>query len=247
MARLIVLDRHKSASMDSVNNFDYADDQVAPLGQLITALLDGVSVLITAPSGTALLAAAAPVLARTRIRVLLFRSPRDLEAFMDRAPSAVSPSGTLGLEHGFSALTVLDATCDRIALLVDNAHLLSHNELHFIELALGAAPQLSVTLAGQPELEHTLALNDFSGLNKRLKLRLGSRASQSPSSVAGSRRDRNQHRAPTGTDASLSVGPSRTPNTQARAAGTQYSIPGQHADYGLPNGVRPCGWTRSGR
>jgi len=76
------------------------------------------------------------------------------------------------LAQGFRTLTVPDAPCERIALLVEDAHLMPQATLRYIELALRAGQNLHVAFAGHSEFANTLALHGFDELRKRLRLRL---------------------------------------------------------------------------
>jgi len=144
-----------------------------PADQLVTALMDGVSVLVLGLVGTAeLLDVAAPRLADARTRVLRVHPPYSLPDFMDQVSPGSRSLGDAGLAQGFRILTVPDAPCERIALLVEDAHLMPHATLRYIELALRAGPNLHVAFAGHSEFANTLALHGFDELRKRLRLRL---------------------------------------------------------------------------
>lgn len=88
--------------------------------------------------------------------------------FMRQASPPNAGSGKIGLEHGFNALTILNPSCDRTALLVVDAHLLAREALDYIDFALGAAPHLQVAPAGQPILINMLAHENFRELDKAL-------------------------------------------------------------------------------
>ncbi len=159
--------------MDGPSTLHNTPDRSSPVTQLVTALLGGTSVLVTGATGTdSILSAATPMLSGTRTRVLQPRSSNELVAFMNQALPSNAASETAGVEYGFNALTVLDPSCDRIALLVANAHLLSKDALDYVDFALRAAPHLQVALAGQPTLIDTLAHENFARLRKRIKLHL---------------------------------------------------------------------------
>ena len=141
--------------------------------QLSDGVMGGVSVLATGAAGTsALLSAVASLLAGTRTRVLRVDPPLDLAKFLERVSPLADLSDDEGLERGFTALTSLDDGCDRIVLLLDDAHLLPPSILRYVELALRARPQLQAVFAGRPELADTLALAGFAGLSQRLSLRI---------------------------------------------------------------------------
>lgn len=138
----------------------------------VAAVMDGASVLVTAHDGTtAFLAAVALRLAPTRTRVLHLRPPLGIAGFMDQVAANCAPGDTQ-LERGFNALTMPDAGCDRIALLVEDAHGMPQATLRCIEFTLQAGPHLRVVLAGRSGIEDTLALAGFAGLRKRFPLHL---------------------------------------------------------------------------
>ena len=143
------------------------------VAQLTEAVGTGGSVLVTGVDSTApLLAAITRVLTRTRTRVLHVRPPFDLTSFMDQLATADDAPKDVKLERGFDALTTTDAGCDRIALLVEDAHLLPDATLRYIELALRAGPHLHVIFAGQSGIADTLALEGFAWLRGQVSLRL---------------------------------------------------------------------------
>ena len=76
------------------------------------------------------------------------------------------------VERGFDALTALTPDCDRIALLIEDAHLLPHNTLFYLQFVLRGEPPLQLALAGGAEIADTLALEGFAGLRARLALHL---------------------------------------------------------------------------
>ncbi len=135
--------------------------------------MDGVSVLVLGLVGIAeLLDVAAPRLADARTRVLRVHPPYSLPDFMDQVSPGSRSLGDAGLAQGFRTLTVPDAPCERIALLVEDAHLMPQATLRYIELALRAGPNLHVAFTGHSEFANTLALHGFDELRKRLRLRL---------------------------------------------------------------------------
>jgi hypothetical protein len=151
-----------------------AENLHPPEVQLAAALLAGTSALVTGPDGTgaALLRAVAAHLASSRIRVLRVGPPLDLPGFLDQVTRAGGAAGDTVLEQGFAALTDLGPSCDRIALLVEDAHLVPDATLRYIEFALHAGPHLCIAFAGQPGIAGTLGLPGYAGLRKRLSLRL---------------------------------------------------------------------------
>ena len=139
--------------------------------RLVTALKRGTSALIATPAATlVLLDEAAALLGASRTRVLHVRPPYDLTSFMHQvAPSASEEDGSL-LDSAYDALTVLDPSCDRIALLAESAHLMPKVTLRYIESLVCKRSQLCVALAGKPELVEALASDELSDLRDELSL-----------------------------------------------------------------------------
>ncbi len=150
-----------------------AENLHPPEVQLAAALLAGTSALVTGPDGTgaALLRVVAAHLASSRIRVLRVGLPLDLPGFLDQVTRAGGATGDTVLEQGFAALTD-PGPCGRIALLVEDAHLMPDATLRYIEFALHAGPHLCIAFAGQPGIAGTLGLPGYAGLRQRLSLRL---------------------------------------------------------------------------
>lgn len=140
---------------------------------LVAAMKRGTSALIATPAATlALLDEAAALLAASRTRVLHVRPPYNLTSFMHQlAPSASEEDGSL-LDSAYDALTVLDPSCDRIALLAESAHLMPKVTLRYIESLVCKRPHLCVALAGKPELAEALDSDELSGLRHELSLQL---------------------------------------------------------------------------
>ncbi len=141
--------------------------------QLAAAMKRGASALIASPAATSsLLDEAAALLGASRTRVLHVRPPYNLTSFMQQiAPSASEEDGSL-LDSAYDTLTVLDPSCDRIALLAENAHLMPKVTLRYIESLVCKRAQLCVALAGKPELAEALAADDLSDLREELSLHL---------------------------------------------------------------------------
>ena len=140
--------------------------------ELAAALTEGRSALVTGPASTSVIlnmAASYPGLARTRLFTV--RPPLDLFAVLGQV-SGDGGQSDIQLERGFEALTNPGPGHDRIALLVEDAHLLPQTTLHYIELVLCAGPHLHVVLAGRAGLMETLALPGFATLRKRFSLHL---------------------------------------------------------------------------
>jgi hypothetical protein len=128
--------------------------------------------LLTGANGAAVLAGIAATLATLRTRVLRVSPPLDLRGFMEQVGRTGQAAGDDDVERGFNALTTLDPGCDRIVLLVDDAHLLPHTTLFYLQFVLRADPPLHLAFAGCPEIAETLALEGFAGLRGRFTLQL---------------------------------------------------------------------------
>ncbi|MGI4941624.1 MAG: hypothetical protein ACRYHQ_13865, partial [Janthinobacterium lividum] len=141
--------------------------------QLAVAMKRGTSALIVTPAATlALLDEAAALLTASRTRVLHVRPPYNLTSFMNQiAPSASEEDGSL-MDSAYDALTVLDPSCDRIALLAESAHLMPKMTLRYIESLVCKRSHLCVALAGKPELADALAADELSDLRHELSLHL---------------------------------------------------------------------------
>ncbi len=72
------------------------------------------------------------------------------------------------LKAGFATLTEPGEGCDRVALLVTEAHNLLPSAMRYIQLACRSSPKLRVALAGQPGLAAVLAPDEFAGLRQRI-------------------------------------------------------------------------------
>ena len=155
--------------------------------EIIAHLTGGGSVLLTGTDGApAVLAAAAGALAKRRTRVLQVRPPLDLQGFMGQVGQPGNASGDDDVERGLNALTILDPSCDRIVLLVEDAHLLPHPTLFYLQFVLRAEPPLQLAFAGGQGIADALALEGFTGLRGCFSLRLT--MSAPPRETAGSAR-----------------------------------------------------------
>ena len=141
--------------------------------EVIAHLNGGGSVLLTGTDGApAVLAVVAETLAKGRTRVLQVRPPLDLGAVMEQVGRIGNAPGDDDVERGFNALTTVDPSCDRIVLLVEDAHLLQHPTLFYLQFVLRAEPPLQLVFAGSPGVADALALEGFAGLRGRFSLRL---------------------------------------------------------------------------
>lgn len=157
----------------TANGHPPPEGRLGLVAQLVEALASGSSALVTGSTGAAeLLDEVSCKLAKRRTRVLRVRPPLDLRAFMAQVRPAGPGIADAEIAQGFRRLVEPDATCDRIALLVEDAHFLHPATLHYIELALRSGPYLQVALFGRPGTADELALGASSLLNERLSLRL---------------------------------------------------------------------------
>ena len=72
------------------------------------------------------------------------------------------------LKAGFATLTEPGEGCDRVALLITEAHNLLPSAMRYIQLACRTSPKLRVALAGQPGLAAVLAQDEFADLLQRI-------------------------------------------------------------------------------
>ena len=139
------------------------------LGDLYLGL--DTTIVVPAAEGCALLDEAAAQLARGRTRVLRVPAPSPgsltLTGLLTRLHSTTR-GGEQAPEQGIGALTQLDPSCERIALLVSSAEALEHNTLRAIQIAAEAQPKLRLVLAGTPALLEILEHPDLSLLHGRL-------------------------------------------------------------------------------
>ncbi len=168
-------------------------NHIRQAGEIISHLNAGGSVLLTGTDDApGVLAVVADTLAKERTRVLLVRPPLDLPGFMGQVGRAGNASGDDNVERGFNALTTLDAGCDRIVLLVEDAHLLPHPTLFYLQFVLRAEPPLQLAFAGGPGLADALALEGFTGLRGRFSLRL-TMSTPSPQTAGSPAREGRYH------------------------------------------------------
>ena len=72
------------------------------------------------------------------------------------------------LSRSFKALTVLDPACDRIVLLVGDAHALPHSALRYIQFASRSAAHLQLVFCGTRAFFDLLSIEEFTWLRVRL-------------------------------------------------------------------------------
>ena len=166
-------DLRLAAAGAGLNGSGPPHNRLSLAGQLVAHLAGGGSLLLTGSEGSgAVLDAAADALGKTRARVLKVRPPLDLRGFMEQVGRTGRAIGDDDVERGFNALTALDPGCDRIVLLVEDAHLLPHTTLFYLQFVLRAGPPLQLAFAGRPEIADALALEGFAGLRGRFSLHL---------------------------------------------------------------------------
>lgn len=161
----------------------YISSPVQPVNQpdALRLLLDRVFagadvILITeGDGGRVLLDLAADCLAERRSRILWAAEvlPGALGVPMP-SPHAAGQSKTSVLDdesltHGFQALTMLDQTCDRIVLLVSDAHALQPSALRYIQFAGRSGGGLQFVFCGTRKVFNLLNAEEFAWLRARLK------------------------------------------------------------------------------
>ena len=72
------------------------------------------------------------------------------------------------LTHGFQTLTVLDQTCDRIVLLVSDAHALQYPALRYIQFVSRSGAPLQFVFCGTHKFFDLLKMEEFEWLRARL-------------------------------------------------------------------------------
>jgi formylglycine-generating enzyme required for sulfatase activity len=149
-----------------------AGDQFSVILQLVTAVREGASVVVTGASANTVAAQATSLLAIGRTRVLSIGAPLDLASFI----SQISPSGTAvgdtALAAALRSLTSLEPPCDRTVLVVRDAEQMPEATLRCVDMAMAAAPHLTVVLAGTGAILNTLALPALTKLRDRIKLHI---------------------------------------------------------------------------
>jgi len=150
-------------------------NQPDALRLLLDRILRGADAAMIAEGDAArvLLALTADCLSGRRIRVL-----RAAEVLPNR-PAAAAPWAHVAgqakpgvpddvLSRSFQALTVLDPACDRIVLLVSDAHALPHSALRYIQFASRSAAHLQLVFCGTRAFFDLLRIEEFTWLRVRL-------------------------------------------------------------------------------
>lgn len=156
-----------SSALHPVNHLD-------ALSLVLDSILDGddVTLISEGDQGDASLDLAAGCLAGLRCRVL--RSAAVLPAGLgvpmpSSAGSAKAnvPDDDL-LARGYQALTMLDQSCDRIVLLVGDAHTLPHSMLRYIQFVRRSGSHLQLIFCGTRRFLEQLEPPEFAWLRERL-------------------------------------------------------------------------------
>ena len=157
----------------SVKDASVSPNSILPGTALAEALIIGQSMMVTSEDETSsLVADAARLLAGQRVRVLRVTAPLSLHALTEQVGSSVPPHRMGSRERAFQALTVLDETCDRIALLIDCADRLPQPTLRYIDLTMRASSHLQLILVGAPGVLEMLAAEEFTRLRARITVQL---------------------------------------------------------------------------
>lgn len=146
------------------------------LQRLVNEVLAGNDVILffRSDAGQALLDAAADHLATLRSRALRVAgaSPNGLTltALMAQVTGQPDPGSRNDefLKQGFQALTVPDATCDRIVLLISDANTLQPAALRYIQFACRASTKLQLVFAGKRGFLEMVGPSEFTELRDRL-------------------------------------------------------------------------------
>lgn len=158
---------HMSSAAKPVNQPD-------ALGLLLDRVRRGgdATLIAEGEAGYVLLDLAADSLSGRRIRVL--RAEEVLPSRLAAPAGRVAGPARAGvpedevLSRSFQALTVLDQACDRIVLLVGDAHALRRPALRYIQFASRSAPHLQLVFCGTRALLDALNLEEFAWLRARL-------------------------------------------------------------------------------
>jgi formylglycine-generating enzyme required for sulfatase activity len=149
-----------------------AGDPFSMVLQLVASVRDGASVVVTGASANAVAAKATSLLAIGRTRVISIGAPLDLAAFINQIAPSGTGAGEAALAAALRSLTTLEPPCDRTVLVVRDAEQMPEPTLRCIDMAMAAAPHLTVVLAGTGAILNTLALPALTPLRDRIKLHL---------------------------------------------------------------------------
>ena len=150
-------------------------NQPDALRLLLDRTLRGADATLIAEGDAArvLLDLAADCLSGRRIRVLQAADvlPSRSAALMPSAHAAGQKAGASdneALSRSFQALTVLDPSCDRIVLLVGDAHALPPSALRYIQFVSRSAAHLQLVFCGTRAFFGLLDIEEFTWLRARL-------------------------------------------------------------------------------
>ena len=159
----------------------YMSNAAKPVNQpdalrlLLDRILRGGDATLIAEGDAArvLLDLAADCLSGRRIRVLQAADvlPSRSAASMPSAHATGQKAGVPDdetLSRSFQALTVLDPSCDRIVLLVGDAHTLLHPALRYIQFASRSAAHLQLVFCGTRAFFDLLSIEEFTWLRVRM-------------------------------------------------------------------------------
>lgn len=124
-------------------------------------------------SGRAMLDLVASSLAATRTRVLRVDAAAEEPGVMGLVAQTAGRPDSTSLDdqvigRSFHALTALDDACERVVLLVSDAHLLGRAALRYVQFACSVASSLRLVLAGRRDLLDPLNTDEFEPLHTRL-------------------------------------------------------------------------------
>ena len=150
--------------------------KLEPLSLLLTSILSGGDAILISEGGEGrvLLDSVATSLAGLRSRILRaaevlpdsLRTPGP-SLHMSRPLKANVPDDA-SLIQNYKALTVLDRTCDRIVLLVSDAHGLQPSALRYIQFVSRAGASLQLVFSGTRKFFDLLESDEFAWLRTRL-------------------------------------------------------------------------------
>ena len=151
-------------------------NQPDALRLLLDRILRGGDAALIAEGAAArvLLDLAVDCLSGRRIRILQVADvlPSHSAALMPPAHAAGQAKAAMpddeALSRSFQALTVLDPSCDRIVLLVGDAHALPHSALRYIQFVSRSAAHLQLVFCGTRAFFDLLDIEDLTWLQARL-------------------------------------------------------------------------------
>ena len=151
-------------------------NQPDALRLLLDRILRGGDATLIAESDASrvLLDLAADCLSGRRIRIIRAADvlPSHSAALMRSAHAAGQAKAGMpddeALSRSFQTLTVLDPSCDRIVLLVGDAHALPHLALRYIQFVSRSAAHLQLVFCGTQALFDPLNIEEFTRLRARL-------------------------------------------------------------------------------